>query len=71
MGELNHVLLLVLLKDLQLDIQSIVFYSVQGLHSVKGKGRQRKEKNKLNGQIKRKEQIKWTTPQKNKILLVF
>ncbi len=60
MGELNHVLLLVLLKDLQLDIQSIVFYSVQGLHSVKGKGKQREEKNKLNGPRHRKQDIPWS-----------
>jgi len=48
MGELNHVLLLVLLKDLQLNIQSIVFYSVQALHRGKRKVKQRRE-----------EQMKW------------
>lgn len=60
MGELNHVLLLVFLKDLQLDIQSIIFYSTQALHWVKGKGKSG-----------RKEQIKCVTTLKPLYSLIF
>lgn len=37
MGELNHVLLLVLLKNLELDIQSVISDSVQVLQTEREK----------------------------------